>query len=100
MLALFFGTDEMTFTVTTTNHPTAIQTTRTYNRFSDAAAEVVTARICAGIQFRFADLQGRSQGRQVAQSVFFHFLRSVDDDDHDDGMTRSDRDELLPSGRI
>jgi hypothetical protein len=92
MLALFFGTDEMTFTVTTTNHPPATTTTRTYNRFSDAAADVLNARIYAGIHFRFADLQGRRQGRHVAQWVFSHFLRSVDDDDHDDHDDRDDED--------
>ena len=43
-LALFFGTDEMTFTVTTTN-ATAPQQTRTYYRFSDAAEDVVNVRI-------------------------------------------------------
>jgi len=83
VLALFFGTDEMTFTVTTTN-ATAPQQTRTYNRFSDAAEDVVNVRIYQGIHFRFADVQARKQGRHVAQWVF-HFLRSVDDDDRDDG---------------
>jgi len=82
-LALFFGTDEIAFSVTTTN-PTALQQVRTYNRFSDAAADVVNARIYEGIHFRFADVQARKQGRHVAQWVFSHFLRSVDDDDHDD----------------
>jgi hypothetical protein len=43
-LALFFGTDRMTFAVTTTN-PLAVQQTRTYRRFSDAAQDVVDARI-------------------------------------------------------
>jgi len=84
VLALFFGTDEMTFTVTTTN-ATAPQQTRTYNRFSDAAEDVVNVRIYQGIHFRFADVQARKQGRHVAQWVFSHFLRSVDDDDRDDG---------------
>jgi len=84
VLALFFGTDEMTFTVTTTN-ATAPQQTRTYYRFSDAAEDVVNARIYQGIHFRFADVQARKQGRHVAQWVFSHFLRSVDDDDRDDG---------------
>jgi hypothetical protein len=83
VLALFFGTDEMTFTVTTTN-AAAPQQTRTYNRFSDAAEDVVNVRIYQGIHFRFADVQARKQGRHVAQWVFSHFLRSVDDDDHDD----------------
>jgi hypothetical protein len=83
-LTLFIGTDEMTFSVTTTN-AAALQQTRTYNRFSDAAADVVNARIYEGIHFRFADVQARRQGRHVAQWAFSHFLRSVDDDDHDDG---------------
>jgi len=83
-LALFFGTDEMTFSATTTN-PAALQQVRTYNRFSDAAADVVNARIYEGIHFRFADVQARKQGRHVAQWAFSHFLRPVDDDDRDDG---------------
>ncbi len=82
-LALFFGTDEMTFSATTTN-PAALQEVRTYNRFSDAAADVVNARILEGIHFRFADVQALKQGRHVAQWAFSHFLRSVDEDDHDD----------------
>jgi hypothetical protein len=82
-LALFFGTDEMTFSVNTTN-PAALQQVRTYSRFSNAAADVVNARIYEGIHFRFADVQARKQGRHVAQWAFAHFLRSVSDDDHDD----------------
>jgi hypothetical protein len=87
MLALYFETDQMTFSVATTN-PAAVQQTRTYDRFSDAAADVVNARIYEGIHFRFADVQAREQGRHVAQWVFSHFLRSVDDDRDE---TRSDR---------
>jgi hypothetical protein len=82
-LALFFGTDEMTFTVNTTN-AAAPQQARTYTRFSDAATDVVNVRVYQGIHFRFADVQARKQGRHVAQWVFAHFLRSVNDDDHDD----------------
>jgi hypothetical protein len=78
-LALFFGTDEMTFTVTTTN-PMAIQQTRDYCRFSDAAEDVVTARVYEGIHFRFADAEARKQGRRVAQWVFGHFLKPLRDD--------------------
>jgi hypothetical protein len=73
----------MTFTVATT-YPPAIQRTRTYNRFSDAAVDVVDARIFVGIHFRFTDVQARKQGRHVAQWVFSHFLRPVDDDEQDD----------------
>jgi hypothetical protein len=85
-LALFFGTDEMDFTLHTTNATAPVQTLD-YHRFSDVARDVVNARIWEGIHFRPADVQARKQGRHVAQWVFGHFLRSVDDDhdDHDDG---------------
>jgi PAP2 superfamily len=92
-LALFFGTDEMTFSVTTTN-PLALQQTRTFDRFSDAAAEVVVARIYEGIHFRAADEVARRQGRRVAKWAFSHFFKPVcDDDDHDDDhRDHGDRD--------
>jgi hypothetical protein len=80
ILALFF-TNKLTFSVTTTN-PLAVQTTRTYHRFSDAADDVVNVRIYEGIHFRFADTGARRQGRHVAKWTFEHFLRRVNDDDH------------------
>jgi hypothetical protein len=83
MLALYFETDQMTFTVNTTN-AAALQQMRTYDRFSDAAADVVNARVYEGIHFRFADVEARKQGRHVAQWVFSHSLRAIDDD-HDGG---------------
>jgi hypothetical protein len=83
VLALFFGTDQTAFSVGTTN-PAAPQQTRTYNRFSDAATDVVNARVYEGIHFRFADVQARKQGRHVAQWAFSHFLRPVDDSDDED----------------
>ena len=81
-LALFFGTDDMTFTVTTTR-PEAIQKARTYARFSDAAADVVDARVYLGIHFRFADTAARKQGRLCALWAFKNFLRPVDDENHE-----------------
>ena len=77
MLELFFGTNEMSFIVRTTN-AAAIQQTRTYSRFSDAAQDVVDARIYEGIHFRFADEDARKQGRHVAEWVFDHFLKPLD----------------------
>ena len=70
----------MTFSVATTN-PAASQQTRTYDYFSDAAADVVDARVYEGIHFRFSDDLARKQGRLVAQWAFSHFLRSVNGDD-------------------
>ena len=78
MLELFFGTNEMSFIVRTTN-AAAIQQTRTYSRFSDAAQDVVDARIYEGIHFRFADEDARKQGRHVAQWVFDHFLKPLNE---------------------
>ena len=78
ILALFFGTDDKTFVVTTTNTAPGVQPTKTYNRFSDAAADVVLVRILHGIHFRFADEDGRKQGRHVAQWVFGHFLQPLE----------------------
>jgi hypothetical protein len=85
MLANFFGTDKVTFSITS-NFPLAIQKTRTYSRFSDAADDVVNARIYLGIHFRFADTVARWQGKHVADWAFHHFLRPLGDgNDSDDG---------------
>ncbi|HET6899409.1 MAG TPA: vanadium-dependent haloperoxidase, partial [Vicinamibacteria bacterium] len=70
-LQLFFGRDRLTFSGTTTN-PLAVQKTRTYHRFSDAAADVVNARIYVGFHFRFADTAARNQGRAAAEWAFEH----------------------------
>ena len=76
MLANFFGTDKVTFSITST-FPQAIQKTRTYTSFSDAAEDIVDARIYQGIHFRFGDVVGRRQATHVANWAFSHFLRPV-----------------------
>jgi hypothetical protein len=76
-LALFFGTNEMSFSVTTTNPGPTAQDTRDFSRFNDVQQEVVDARIYEGIHFRFADEAARKQGRNVAQWAFSHFLRPI-----------------------
>jgi len=70
-LALFFGKDDMTFTVTS-DYPQETQKTRSYNRFSDMASDMVNVRIYHGIHFRFADEASREQGTKVADWVFGH----------------------------
>ena len=77
-LALFFGTDHMTFDVMTTNTVPTIDDIRTYHRFSDVAEDVVNARIYEGIHFRFADTDARKQGKHVAQWSFGHFFKPLD----------------------
>jgi hypothetical protein len=80
-LELFFGTDRVAFEVTSLA-PQAVQKVRRYNRFSDAARDVVDARILLGIHFRFADLAARAQGRSVADWTFNHFLLPLGGRDH------------------
>jgi hypothetical protein len=46
------------FTILISN-AAASQQVRTFNRFSDGAADVVNARILEGIHVRFADVQAR-----------------------------------------
>ena len=74
ILELFFNTDEYAFSVTS-NAAAAIQKTRDFTRFSEAAEEAVEARILLGIHFRSADEEARSQGNRVAHWVFQKFLR-------------------------
>jgi hypothetical protein len=91
MLSLYFGTDKLTFTVTSAN-TNANPNWRTYTRFTDAALDVVEARILQGIHTRSADLNGRHLGKSVARWVFKHALRPLkhhhskghDDEDDDD----------------
>ena len=76
ILELFFGTDEFNFSVTS-NAALAMQKTRNFTSFSQAAQEVVDARIYLGIHFRFADEAARTQGSRVAHWVFMKFLGPV-----------------------
>jgi hypothetical protein len=72
-LQLFFETDRVTFEITSLA-PDAVRKTRTYRRFSDAADDMVEARMLLGIHFRFADVAARTQGRRVADWTFNHYL--------------------------
>jgi hypothetical protein len=78
MLHHFFGTDRLTFTLTS-NIPQAIQKTRTYDRLSDAADDIVDARIYEGIHFRAADEAARDQGEHVSNWAFENFLKPLGD---------------------
>ncbi len=75
-LELFFGRNNIAFDVTS-NAPLAVKKTRTFSRFSAAAASCVSARVYLGIHFRFADTAARKQGEQVATWVSDHYLLPV-----------------------
>jgi hypothetical protein len=80
MLANCVGTDKVAFTMTSTFVQGNGQTPhnpRTCSRFSDAADDIVNARIYEGIHFRSADEDARREGKHVANWVSNHFLRPV-----------------------
>ena len=79
MLALYFGGDKMNFTITSLN-PNANPSSRDYHRFSDAALEVVEARILQGIHTRTADRNGRKVGLRIARYVYNNALQPLDHD--------------------
>ena len=64
----FFGRDDIAFSAYSADSGT----TRHYDSFSEALAEVVEARIWGGVHFRSADVQGEELGRSVAQYVYGH----------------------------
>lgn len=65
-----FG-DKTTFSV----FSTPVNVTKTYERFSDMADDVVDVRIYQGIHFRSADEVARRTGTAAADWVISHFLR-------------------------
>ena len=76
MLTLFFGTDEMNFSVKNPN-PLVINKELFYTRFSQVCEDVVDARILLGIHFRSADEEARRLGSRVSHWTFQKFLRPV-----------------------
>ena len=79
MLRLYFRTDRFRFEVPKGTPPAVAICTnpREFHRFSDAAEEVVDARILLGIHFRAADEDARRLGRRVASWTFKNFLRPI-----------------------
>jgi hypothetical protein len=82
MLQLYFQTDYMPLAIHKASPATVpiCTTPRLYRKISDAAQEVVDARVLLGIHFRFADTAARTLGTRVAWHVFTHALRPVEHD--------------------
>jgi hypothetical protein len=68
-------------------------TPRLYRRISDAAQEVVDARILLGIHFRSADEAARTLGQRVAWHTFTHALRPLRNNYHGFGYGHGDDDD-------
>jgi hypothetical protein len=73
-LQAFLGTDELSFYVTSSRFPGERQY---FDRLSDVTAQVVEARIWAGIHFRTADEEGALLGQQVARYGLEHYFQPL-----------------------
>jgi hypothetical protein len=74
VLQLFFGTDEIGFDVTSSRFPGE---RRHFDRFSEPLAEIIEARIWAGLHFRTADVQAELLGRNVAEYMADNYFQPV-----------------------
>jgi PAP2 superfamily protein len=72
ILALFFGSDDIEFTVKSDGLPGAV---RTFNKFSDAQREVGMSRVMGGIHTMKDNIEGQNAGVKIADWVFTHALR-------------------------
>jgi hypothetical protein len=72
VLADFYGTDKVHFVVRSDELPGV---TRTFDRFSDAAAENGMSRIYLGVHWSFDNEQGKEAGGAIGEYVFDHALR-------------------------
>lgn len=68
LLALFFGTDQISFSTTSDG---LAGVTRSFTRLSDAAEEAGQSRIYGGIHWQFDNQTGLSSGRALGEHVFF-----------------------------
>ncbi|HYG71875.1 MAG TPA: vanadium-dependent haloperoxidase [Actinomycetota bacterium] len=69
---LFFGTNEMSFTVTRIAGTST--TSRDYTTFTAVVQDTIDARIFLGIHFRVADVQGATIGKKVARWIAERFF--------------------------
>jgi len=76
-MTAFFGTDGVTFSVTSA----VTGTTHTFDSLEDVVAEVDNARIYGGMHYRHSVKEGNRLGRKVAERVVKHFQRHDRDDD-------------------
>jgi len=77
VLASFFGTDGISFSLTTSTAPGGV--VHTYQSFSEAAEETMLSRIWLGYHFRTACRHGFNQGRQIGGYAFHHFLKPINE---------------------
>jgi hypothetical protein len=75
VLAGFFCTDAVTFTLDTDDTATTVTPPRTYSRFSTAALEAGQSRVLGGLHFQFSNTAGLISGVRIASEVLSTALR-------------------------
>jgi hypothetical protein len=73
-LQLFFGTDQIEFDVRSSAFGGE---TRHFSRFSEPLAEIVEARIWAGLHYRTPDVQAVTLGQEVARWAQHHYFQPL-----------------------
>jgi len=71
LLALYFGTDDIQFSVTSDALPGSV---RTYQKLSDAQKEAGMSRVWGGIHTMSDNLQAQAMGLKIADWTFAHAL--------------------------
>jgi hypothetical protein len=74
-LALFFGTDEIEFSVTSDALPGAV---RSFKKLSDAQKEAGMSRVWGGIHTMSDNLEAQKAGVKIADWVWEHALQPID----------------------
>ncbi|MCL7426042.1 vanadium-dependent haloperoxidase [Streptomyces sp. YS415] len=76
VMARYFGTDNITFTMTTEDRQSPVRQ-RTFTSFSQAATENANSRVWLGVHFPWDATDGIELGKDVGNYVFDNELRSV-----------------------
>ena len=77
IVRLFFGTDELAFSIRNPADPSLFNPERFFTRLSDVERELVEGRLLLGLHFRTADEEGRRLGLRVAEWTFKKVLRPI-----------------------
>jgi hypothetical protein len=75
-MRVFFGTDNITFTLTTED-PNAVGITRTFNSFTLAALENARSRIYLGVHFQWDGDNGFLSGTRLGEYIAENFLKPI-----------------------
>ena len=75
---LFFGTDKVSFTLTSPGTAPLTNIARQYTRFTGVVDDTIDGRILTGFHFRSSDVQGAWIGKKVAQWTEKHFFEPLD----------------------